>query len=101
MHFGLQVEEALDGQQAYEKIKLKKYDIVITDLKMPKLSGDALIRKLINEGHNDLKFIVITGGIATEYSKEQRDQIRNLAHYYFKKPFSENQISQAISEILE
>lgn len=43
---GFQVVEAVDGQDAYEKAQLQKFDLVLTDQNMPRLDGLGLTRKL-------------------------------------------------------
>ena len=37
------VEEAEDGKQGFEKIKNEDYDLVLCDIKMPKMSGEELL----------------------------------------------------------
>ena len=62
--FGLSVEQAENGEIALSKIKTNKYDVVITDLKMPKMSGDQLIKEMAEIGYlSDSKVFVITGGV--------------------------------------
>jgi two-component system nitrogen regulation response regulator NtrX len=64
------VEEAEDGLQGYEKIKNEDYDLVLCDIKMPKMDGEELleaIKKIKPEipivmisGHGDLETAVNT-----------------------------------------
>jgi len=43
---GFDVESFLDGGSAIESIRVKNYDVVITDLKMPKIDGFYVIKKV-------------------------------------------------------
>ena len=64
------VEEAEDGKQGFEKIKSEDYDLVLCDIKMPKMSGEELleaVKKIKPEipmvmisGHGDLETAVNT-----------------------------------------
>lgn len=54
------VDEAVDGLEAYNLIKSKKYDTVICDIKMPHLDGIELLEKLGREGI-DVPMIMISG----------------------------------------
>ena len=56
-----------DGMTAYEKICECTPDIVITDIRMPVLSGLELIKKVIDEGRS-VHFIVISGYKYFEYA---------------------------------
>lgn len=44
--FFLRIDTAVDGEQAYAKTELKEYDLIITDINMPKLNGLELIQKI-------------------------------------------------------
>ncbi|MCK9492212.1 MAG: EAL domain-containing protein [Sulfurimonas sp.] len=44
--FFLKIDTAVDGEQAYAKIELKEYDLIITDINMPKMNGLELIQKI-------------------------------------------------------
>ena len=60
-----QIEEVTNGQEAIEKIKKNKYDLVLCDIKMPKKDGlevlleakelDPSIRIVMISGHGDLE----------------------------------------------
>jgi DNA-binding NtrC family response regulator len=56
---GYRIESAEDGKEALEKIQNADYDLVITDLKMPKLSGLDLMRK-VRQDKPEIRWIIIT-----------------------------------------
>ena len=95
--FGLEVDEAVDGQEALEKLRATQYGVVVTDLKMPRMGGDALLEEVEKLNLRNTRFIVVTGGIATDYSAEQRQLIRRVAHSYLKKPFRPEELWAAVS----
>src|SRR5690606_15011600 len=45
-----QVDEAEDGQSGLETALRNKYDIVLTDIKMPKLDGIDVLQKILESG---------------------------------------------------
>ncbi len=66
---GLYVDGAIDGIDAREKMQLGDYDVLITDLEMPRLDGFGLVRQLRNEPRfEDLPILVIS----TRESPEDR-----------------------------
>jgi len=98
--FGLEVEEAGDGVEALIKIRQDNYDLIVTDLKMPKMSGEDLITELRKMNGFDSKIAVITGGIVTGYSKSQREILRDKVDGYISKPFSRKEIYEVVSSCL-
>src|SRR5271166_3649334 len=60
MSLGVEVELATDGAQALELLLQRPFSIVITDLRMPKLSGMKLIAG-IQSRHLPVTVIVTTG----------------------------------------
>ena len=86
-----------DGDEAYKVFSNIKFDLIITDLKMPKLDGMTLIR-LIREKNRSVPIIIITG-----YGS---DNNRALANKYgvfriLSKPCSIIDISLAIDHSLK
>ncbi|MCE4965694.1 DNA-binding response regulator [Staphylococcus chromogenes] len=53
------VHVALDGEDAWNHIKLLSLDVVILDIEMPKMDGLKVLR-LIREQHYDVKVIILT-----------------------------------------
>lgn len=78
------VEECSNGLEALEKIQKEKYDILLCDIKMPKLNGEELFQK-IQQMNYPTSFIVMSahGDIdtAVKFMKEG-------AFDYLQKPFS-------------
>jgi len=85
-----------DGQQAYEEFKRQKYDLVITDLNMPKIDGISLV-KLIRETDKQVPIVIITG-----YGSEKN---RALAKSYgvekfLTKPCTVKDICEAVENMI-
>ncbi len=74
---------ACDGQEALQMLQQSDYDVLITDLDMPRLSGDKLIPKAL-EVNPDLTILVMTG-----YGTIDRavDLMRAGVHDFLCKPF--------------
>ncbi|MBF0367415.1 MAG: response regulator [Oligoflexia bacterium] len=97
---GLAVFWAEDGEAAYEMIKKQTFDYIITDIKMPKMRGDQLMKRVKEENlASNSKFIVMTGGVVTEFSSEERVFLRKNADAYVKKPFKTIDIYNALKSV--
>ena len=57
---GYTIEIACDGIEAIEKLNEVSFDVVITDIKMPRMDGIGLLRE-IKKFHPDTEVILITG----------------------------------------
>ncbi len=57
---GHRVDEAMNGIIAIEKIKLKKYDIILMDMQMPEMDGLTATRIIRTELHNEVPIIALT-----------------------------------------
>ena len=70
----LSLDISADFEQAIEKIHLNNYDVVITDAKMPKGSGQELVKRIkSNPQKFKGKFILVTGNIDPEDVKSKSD----------------------------
>jgi len=98
---GLTVVEAENGKIALGKILQTPFDLLILDLRMPEMGGDELLRELEKRNlRSKLKILVITGGIATDFTSESRERIRRLADGYVNKPFSAAVILEQLTLLL-
>jgi DNA-binding response OmpR family regulator len=59
----LMIDISTDFEHALEKIQASNYDIVITDAKMPKGSGQELVKRVRSLNKFQGKFILVTGNI--------------------------------------
>ena len=57
---GIDAEYALDGYQALTKMREKKFQVVVLDLKLPGMDGLEVLRQL-NQGYPDIPVLLITG----------------------------------------
>jgi len=85
---GYKILTAADGAQAFEIFTNNDFDCVITDLRMPKLSGLELLEK-IKIGNAEIPVVVITafGEVETAVSA-----MKAGAFDYINKPFNRDQI---------
>jgi len=88
---------ACNGQEAIEKLKSLKPDIVILDIKMPKLSGLDTINE-IKSISPDTKIIMISGYEQPEVVKEA---LRRGACDYLSKSFTGKQLKNSIRTALK
>jgi DNA-binding NtrC family response regulator len=56
---GFEVTEAKDGQESLEKMEKHDFDLVITDVNMPRLDGIAMLHKMEKAGRKE-KVIIMT-----------------------------------------
>jgi DNA-binding NtrC family response regulator len=74
-----------------------RVDLVITDLKMPKLSGIDLIRH-IRENYKNIAVMMITGYATVESAVEA---VKSGAEEYVSKPFTDAELLAAVRRVLE
>jgi two-component system response regulator PilR (NtrC family) len=79
---GYKAESAADGEEAINKIKASDYDVVITDLKMPKLDGIELMKKA-GEISPETFFVIMTAYASVNTAI---DSLRLGAYDYLIKP---------------
>jgi DNA-binding response OmpR family regulator len=93
---GYQVDEACDGMSGLEKIQNNKYDLVILDVMMPKISGFDVCKKVRASG-NLTPIILLTA------KGEEIDKVLGLelgADDYITKPFGLRELLARVKAIL-
>ena len=94
---GYEVDLAMDGNQAAEKINQINYDLIMTDLLMPFVGGLELINKIRNELHLTIPIIVLST-LSNEDSIIEAFKLG--ADDYITKPFSPNEVSIRVKRLL-
>lgn len=90
------IGSACDGIEAYNIILDEYPDIVMTDIKMPGLSGLELIQKIYN-ANNDTAFIILSGYDDFEFAKEA---MKYGVRHYLLKPCKKEQIVSCITDTI-
>ena len=94
---GYEVETARDGEGGVDKAKEKKYDVVLADLKLPKMDGIEVLSSLKEMDH-DVAVILMTAYGTIEKAVEA---MREGAFDFLTKPFDTDHLSVLIKRALE
>ncbi len=97
------VDGFANGQEAfdrcYDQMKSKPYDLVITDLKVPGLTGLELITKLRDENsYSATPMVIVTGHSDSGLIKKA---IEVGVTQYLLKPFSMGDLDKKVNRALE
>jgi len=94
---GYDVTGTRNGREALEQISRDRYDVLITDIKMPEMNGIELLGK-VKEKNPEIEVLVITGfgsiGSAVEAMKKG-------AYEYITKPFDLDELILKVKNIHE
>lgn len=93
----LKLYEAKDGQEGYELYKKHHPDIILSDIKMPKLDGLSLA-KLIRKDDENTKIIITTAFSDKDYLLEA---IELKLEKYIIKPLTNRNLLPALSKAVE
>jgi len=94
---GYDVVGTRNGREALSELELRLYDVLITDIKMPEMSGIELLEKA-KKMNFDIKVIVITGFGTTDSAVEAIDK---GAYEYIMKPFELDELLGKVKSILK
>ncbi|MBL7542489.1 MAG: sigma-54-dependent Fis family transcriptional regulator [Bdellovibrionaceae bacterium] len=89
--------EAVDGQDAIDSIKSNHYDLVLMDVKMPRVDGITALKTI--KAHDPRTFVVIMTAHGN-YS-DAVEAIKEGAFDYFQKPVQKEQLFKAIDSCLK
>ena len=91
------VEEAEDGQQGLDMALKGAYDVILSDIKMPKLDGVELLSKLMAAG-TESSLIMMSGHGNIETAV---DTVKKGAYDYLAKPIDLNRLLVAVRNALD
>ena len=93
------VEQAKDGNQGLMAFEQGEFDLIITDILMPRKEGIETILE-IRGGNPDIKIIAISGGDRTGNNAYLEMAKKLGADGTLKKPFVAKQLLSLIDEVL-
>lgn len=94
---GYKIDEASDGEEGLKKFKEKTYDLILCDIKMPKLDGIEFLQKAV-EVNADVPIIMISGHGNIETAVEA---VKKGAYDYISKPPDLNRLLITIRNAMD
>ena len=94
---GYEAVTAKDGREALQKAEKENFDLVLTDMKMPGLSGIDLLKR-IRESDEEIPVIMVTAYGTVETAVKA---MKEGAHDYLLKPFEKDEMKIIIANALK
>lgn len=96
---GVDIDEAVEGNEALEKLRVNRYDLVILDIMMPNVDGFSILKDMRERPETaQVPVIVVTA------KTEDKDLMKGYslgANYYITKPFEPQDLIHSIELILK
>lgn len=90
-------QTASDGEEALDKILSLNPDLVLIDIRMPKMNGVEVVQAAVEHGYSG-KFIILSG--VTDFRLAQT-AMRFGVDFYLTKPIDEDELAQAVTAVRE
>ena len=94
---GLEVTTSQSGARALQLLEEREFDLLLTDLKMPKVDGLQVLTRA-RELYPDIEVIIMTGYATIDSAIEV---MKAGAYQYIAKPYRANEIRKMVAEALE
>ena len=96
---GFEVETAIDGLDALEKLSVGSFDAIITDINMPRMDGFELCRNIrLNDVYKDVPIVFVT---ALSKDEEKRKGIELGAQAYITKgQFDQTNLLETLERLI-
>ncbi len=94
---GAEVVTTSNGEEALNKFNEMKFDAILSDINMPKMTGIKLLRKL-REGGMETPFVILS---AYRDSDNIIEALKLGAYDFLEKPWEENQLLDVMGRALE
>ncbi len=91
------IAEVADGEQAVERLQEESFDVVLTDMRMPRKSGLEVLRFAKNV--NDLTVVIVMTAFGTIESAVEA--MKHGAYDYIQKPFELEELEVKVEKALE
>jgi two-component system sensor histidine kinase and response regulator WspE len=96
---GYEVAVAVDGQEGWNLVRAEHFDLVISDVDMPRMNGLELVQTIRQEpGLREIPVIIVS------YKEREEDRLRGLevgaSYYLTKSSFHDNTFLQAVTDLI-
>ena len=96
---GYQVDVAVDGAEGWNAVRVSTYDLVVTDVDMPRMNGIELVRRIKADARLASLPVMIVS-----YKDSEADRLSGLeagASYYFNKSsFDDDRLTGAVADLI-
>ncbi len=92
---GHEVETASDGEEAWEALEGKDFDVLLCDINMPRLDGIGLLRRMREKSQTPPEVIMLTGQATVETAIEA---MKLGAYDYLTKPYRLNELAALVTQ---
>jgi CheY-like chemotaxis protein len=96
---GFEVQQAVNGLEALQLIRISRPDLLITDLVMPVLDGMELIRALRSDEQDSQLPIIALSASASQYTREEA--LREGCSAFLSKPVRLNELLNEVQSELQ
>ena len=96
--FNFDITEALNGAEAVELAKIKRYDLILMDIMMPVMSGETALEKLKQIPNFSTPVIAVTADVLEQAPKKYLE--KGFAAY-ISKPFTSEDIKEKLNDIYD
>lgn len=88
-------DTALNGEEAIERLKREKYDLILVDLLLPKKSGFEVIKEIKTNGKSKGAKIIVFSNLGQEEDIKKAMELGTMA-YFIKSDVSINELVEKI-----
>ena len=96
LNSGLEIDEAVDGEEAIAKLSASRYSVILLDIVLPKLSGTHVMDFLREEDPDSLERVIVVTGLNVE---EIRKLFPTVCHA-LGKPVIPNRLLATVQKCL-
>jgi len=93
------IDEAVDGSQAYDMLQKRHYDLLITDLNMPKMDGKQLLKKVKTD--KNLNYLPVLMVTCEDDRNKVTEIIKSKVSGFIIKPFNLRTLKRQLQKIYQ
>ncbi|MEE9465426.1 MAG: sigma-54 dependent transcriptional regulator, partial [Candidatus Neomarinimicrobiota bacterium] len=94
---GFEVQTLSTGREALQLLQTEQFDVVMSDMRMPKMDGISLLKRIKLE-HSDLPVVMYTGHATIQTAVQAT---REGAEDYVTKPCTESELLHVLGRVLD